>query len=169
MKYKSNMVNSKFKLAIVSLWNGNIHGIIPENEIPNEEQLSKYFINDSSINRDEFFDKDNYRYIGRYIKMMNNQITYKIDLNEFGNYYSYIFNNLIEKKIIGLQIIEPIRIGPYELAMIKTHWIRLIQRRWREIMKKRLQSKKNLFNLRYREIYGKYPDSCNIPFKLNIN
>ena len=41
------MVNSKFKLAIVNLWNGKIHGIVPDNEIPNEEQLSKYFINDS--------------------------------------------------------------------------------------------------------------------------
>lgn len=162
------MVNSKFKLAIVNLWNGKIHGIVPDNEIPNEEQLSKYFINDSSINIEEFFDKGNYRYIGRYIKMMNDEISYKIDINEFGNYYSHIFNNLIEKKIIGLQIIEPITIGLYELAMIKTHWIRLIQRRWREIMKKRLQSKKNLFNLRHREIYGKYPESCNIPFKLGI-
>lgn len=162
------MVNSKFKLAIVNLWNGKIHGIVPDNEIPNEEQLSKYFINDSSINRDEFFDKQNYRYIGRYIKMMNDEISYKININEFGNYYSYIFNNLIEKKIIGLQIIEPITIGLYELAMIKTHWIRLIQRRWREIMKKRLQSKKNVFNLRHREIYGKYPESCNIPFKLGL-
>ena len=162
------MVNSKFKLAIVNLWNGKIHGIVPDNEIPNEEQLSKYLINDSSINRDEFFDKQNYRYIGRYIKMMNDEISYKININEFGNYYSYIFNNLIEKKIIGLQIIEPITIGLYELAMIKTHWIRLIQRRWREIMKKRLQSKKNIFNLRHREIYGKYPESCNIPFKLGL-
>ena len=99
---------------------------------------------------------------------MNDEISYKININEFGNYYSYIFNNLIEKKIIGIQIIEPITIGLYELAMIKTHWIRLIQRRWREIMKKRLQSKKNIFNLRHREIYGKYPESCNIPFKLGL-
>jgi len=68
------MVNSKFKLAIVNLWNGKIHGQIPDNEIPNEEQLSKYFINDSSINIEEFFDKGNYRYIGRYINMMNSQI-----------------------------------------------------------------------------------------------
>ena len=163
------MVNSKFKLAIVNLWNGKIHGQIPDNEIPNEEQLSKYFINDSSINIEEFFDKGNYRYIGRYIKMMNTQINNMIDLNLFGEYYGPIFNNLLDKKIIGLQIIQPIRVGYYELAMIKTHWIKLIQRRWREIRKKRLNAKKNIFNLRHREIYGKYPDSCNIPFKLNIN
>ena len=162
------MVNSKFKLAIINLWNEHIHGFIPDNELPNEEQLSKYFINDSSISIEEFFDKENYRYIGRYIKMMKDQITYKIDLNEFGDYYNSIFNNLIEKKIIGLQIIEPITIDSYELAMIKTHWIRLIQRRWREIRKKRLQAKKNLFNLRHREIYGKYPDNCNIPFNLGL-
>lgn len=162
------MVNTKFKLAIVNLWNEHLHGFIPENEIPNEEQLSKYFINDSSIKRDEFFDNNNYRDIKNYIKIMNDQITNKIDLNEFDGYYSSIFNNLVKKKIIGLQIIKSIKVGCYELAMIKTHWIRLIQRRWREIRKKRLQSKKNLFNLRYREIYGKYPDCCNIPFKLGI-
>ena len=162
------MVNSKYKLAIVNLWNGNIHGIVPDNEIPNEEQLSKYFINDSSINSDEFFDKENHRYIGRYIKMMNDQISNKIELNEFGDYYGVIFNNLINNKIIGLQIIEPIKIGLYELATIKTHWIRLIQKRWREIRKKRILAKKNLFNLRHREIYGKYPDCCNIPFNLGL-
>ena len=30
------MVNSKFKLAIVNLWNGKIHGIVPDDEIPND-------------------------------------------------------------------------------------------------------------------------------------
>ena len=162
------MIDSKFKLAIVNLWNGHIHGIIPENEVPDEEYLSKYFINDSTIDRDEFFDKNNNRYISRYVKIMNNEISHKIDSNEFGNYYSSIFNNLVNKKILAVQIIEPITIGLYELAMIKTHWIRLIQRRWRTIRKKRLQAKKNLFNLRHREIYGSYPNSCTIPFNLGI-
>ena len=162
------MVHSKFKLAIVNLWNSNIYGIIPENEIPNEEQLSKYFINDSSIDRDEFFDKQNNRYIRRYVRMMNEQISYKIDSNVFGEYYSSIFINLINKKIIGIQIIQPNTLGLYELAIIKTHWIRLIQRRWKSIRKKRLDAKKNIYNLRHREIYGKYPDCCNIPFNLGL-
>ena len=70
--------------------------------------------------------------------------------------------------LFGLQIIQHIEINDYYLAVIKTHWIRLIQKRWKNVFKQRRNAKKNLFNLRHREIYGKFPDSCNIPFKLGI-
>jgi|UniRef100_A0A6C0CLB0 hypothetical protein len=162
------MVNSKFKLALVILWNENIHGHSPENQYPDKEILSKYFVNDSSISINEFYDKDNYRYIGRYLKSMVDSISEKINNNMLDDYYSSIFINLLNKNIIGLQIIQPIEIDDYSMCIIKTHWIRLIQRRWREIKKKRIKAKKNIFNLRHREIYGKFPQSCNIPFKLGI-
>ena len=54
-------------------------------------------------------------------------------------------------KQFQIQLIEPITvsIGPnetdkYSTAIIKTHLIRLIQRRWRETMKKIIHAKKNV-------------------------
>ena len=74
-----------------------------------------------------------------------------------------------------LKIIKPIdiKVGPniwdyYSTGIDKTFWIRLIQRRWRNIQKKRLQSKTNINNLKYKEINGIWPEECYIPFRLGI-
>ena len=74
-----------------------------------------------------------------------------------------------------LHIIEPIDVSTgdrdvdvYSAAIIKTHWLRVIQRRWREIYKKRIEGKMNVKNLKYREIHGKWPSECTIKFTLGI-
>jgi hypothetical protein len=162
------MVNSKFKLAIVILWNKNIHGEIHDNEFPSEEQLSKYFINDTSISIDEFYDKRDYKEIKNYLKLIKNEISDKVNENIFDEYYNNIFINLLNKKVIGIQIVEQIEVNDYAMCIIKTHWVRLIQRRWRKIRNKRINSKKKISNLRHREMYGKFPNSCNVPFRLGI-
>ena len=165
----SNMSNnSKFKLAIVVLWNENIHGIIPENELPNEKQLSKYFMNDSSIDIKDFYDKQEYTDLNTYINSIKTRLTYNINKNVFGDYYSSIFTKMLDKNIIGLQIVENVEINEYKMCIIKTHFIKLIQRRWREIRKKRIQLKQNVYSLTYRQLYGTFPNTCNIPFKLGI-
>jgi len=49
-------------------------------------------------------------------------------------------------------------------VILKTHWIRLIQRHWKKIFKKRKQIIKKrgfLINLLSREIYGRYPNELN--------
>jgi hypothetical protein len=49
------------------------------------------------------------------------------------------------------------------IAIKKTFWIKLIQRTWKNIMKKRkdvLNKRKSLFSLRYRETHGNWPTSC---------
>ena len=76
---------------------------------------------------------------------------------------------------LTVQIIKPstISIGKnewdkYSVGVNKTHWLRVIQRRWREIYRKRIQSKKNINNLKYREIHGSWPSECNIKFTLGI-
>ena len=46
------------------------------------------------------------------------------------------------------------------IAYIKTHFIRIIQRKWKYIFKKRKNILKNHANpksLKYRETYGKWP------------
>ena len=51
------------------------------------------------------------------------------------------------------------------ICILKTFWLRLIQRTWRKIYKQRqymFQIRHTLKSLRYREIHGNWPASCNI-------
>lgn len=43
-------------------------------------------------------------------------------------------------------------------SIIKTHYIKLIQRKWKKLYKQMIMNKGNLINLRYREIHGKWPN-----------
>jgi len=50
------------------------------------------------------------------------------------------------------------------ICILKTFWLRLIQRTWRKIFKQRrhmFQIRHTLKSLRYREMYGKWPIACN--------
>ena len=74
-----------------------------------------------------------------------------------------------------IEIIEPINISigenewdVYNTAIVKTHWIRLIQRRWRMFQEKREHDIKDLMNLKHREITGKFPTHCTTKFQLGI-
>jgi len=147
---------SKYQLSIVNKFNENIHGELPDNL----KIINTHFINETSVILNEFMNE--IKDIRKYENDIKNGIIEKYYSNE------YNFNVLNSRYLFGLQIIQHIEINDYYLAVIKTHWIRLIQKRWKNVFKQRRNAKKNLFNLRHREIYGKFPDSCNIPFKLGI-
>ena len=125
-------------------------------------------MNDSSIDIKDFYDKQEYTDLNTYINSIKTRLTYNINKNVFGDYYSSIFTKMLDKNIIGLQIVENVEINEYKMCIIKTHFIKLIQRRWREIRKKRIQLKQNVYSLTYRQLYGTFPNTCNIPFKLGI-
>jgi hypothetical protein len=49
-------------------------------------------------------------------------------------------------------------------VVLKTHWLRLVQRHWKKTYNKRRQvikGRRNLANLRHREIYGRWPNGLN--------
>ena len=53
--------------------------------------------------------------------------------------------------------------GQYTV-LIKTFWLRLVQRRWRQIYRERqdiLRKRRSILALRYREVRGKYPQGMN--------
>ena len=59
--------------------------------------------------------------------------------------------------------------GTYS-AIIKTFWIKIIQRRWKQIYKERqekINRRKSIASLKYREIRGKYPIGLNILPSIN--
>lgn len=81
----------------------------------------------------------------------------------------YFDTELIEElKIINprckIEIAECIYLPSYHcIAILKTYWLRLIQRVWKKIYNDRkniIKLRSSIYSLRYREINGKWPDYC---------
>ena len=151
---------SRYQLSVVNKFNENLYGELPDNM----KIINNHFINETSVTMNEFINE--IKDIRKYENNIKNGIIEKYYSNE--DILNSLLNVVNSRYLFGLQIIQHIEINDYYLAVIKTHWIRLIQKRWKNVFKQRRNAKKNLFNLRHREIYGKFPDSCNIPFKLGI-
>ena len=71
--------------------------------------------------------------------------------------------NITSIEIMKLEIVD----GNYYTVILKTHWIRLIQRVWKKVYAERLkiiQLRKSLFCQQYFEYNGKYPiNACYLP------
>ncbi len=74
------------------------------------------------------------------------------------NSYKSISNTL------NLEIAECIYLpSQHCVSIIKTFWLKLIQRKWKNICKERklcIVRRANPNALKYREIYGKWPNNC---------
>jgi hypothetical protein len=172
-------INPKFKLALVELYTPYRHGFHDEK---NKHHVYGHHIINYSIDVDEFYNELNN--INTDLKYTNNmtiksldRIKYEMNINTVDHptirNYEHIINN---PKQYEIQIIEPIMVSvgdtefdTYSAAIIKTHWLRLIQRRWREIRKKRIANMSKLQNLQQREITGNFPNDCCINFSLGIH
>jgi len=167
---------SNYKLAILEPYLPLKHGILNNKH----QHLYQHYLVLDTIKLGEFYNKcdDLHNDAQNLNKMYNdnlNKIAYEMNnrnLHPTIRNYRNIIKNVNQ---FSIQIIEQVTVstGPnewdnYSTAINKTHWIRLIQRRWREIQRKRLQSKKRLDNLKYREIHGQWPAECNIKFTLGL-
>jgi hypothetical protein len=86
-------------------------------------------------------------------------------INNFINECNFLNQNTPRLKF-RLEITECIYLEPlgYCVGIIKTFWIKIIQRTWKKIMKKRVEImkiRKSLSAIRYRELNGKWPSNCN--------
>jgi hypothetical protein len=158
------MSETRFQIACLELYNPKRHGRASKSLV--EE---KYLIL-HSYDIDEFYNKIND--IKGDIEFANtNYHMMSLSHPTIRNYTNIIKN----PKHLELRVIEPIKIyfgdgkeDYYSTGIDKTIWIKLIQRRWRNIQKKRIQSKIKIDSLKYRELHGKWPQECNIPFKLGL-
>jgi hypothetical protein len=167
---------SNFKLAFVELYLPMKHGILTKK---NSSMYGNYLIVDS-LHVEEFYknvsglnvDTAELREMfAEYLEKLKDEMNHSRIHPIIQNYEKI----MTHPKQFQLQLIEPVTIstGPnewdrYSTAIIKTHWLCLIQRRWREIMKKRVEVKKSLKNLQYKEVHGVWPSECNIKFKLGL-
>lgn len=83
------------------------------------------------------------------------------------SYHHHLFPNyrsiVLREDYIKPEIVECMDKDGYCVAIIKTCWIKIIQRTWKNIMKKReeaLKCRRNLLSILYKEINGKWPIHC---------
>jgi hypothetical protein len=170
---------SKFKLAVTELYNPYRHGFYTN--IKQHHIYGHHIIHWSIDNIDDFYNDLNeiqfdLQYSNDCTVNFFERIKYQTHVNTITHPIIRNFENIVsDSKQFEIQIIEPIYVSvgnsefdKYSAAIVKTHWIRLIQRKWREIRQKRLNNRKNIFNIKYKEIHGKLPNECNIQFKLGI-
>tara|TARA_Y100000816_G_scaffold86198_1_gene59343 strand:- start:4890 stop:5561 length:672 start_codon:yes stop_codon:yes gene_type:complete len=148
--------------------NEELSSFSDEESLYEDEWLSVY--DDEYDNIDsEKIDKSYYLGLPGYSRKMNYFILlntvlprtfYKYELNDILMYlsdYSCSFVNNPKMHIMQLHINDQ---GVYTVVL-KTHWLRIIQRKWKNIMKRRkeiLKEMRSLKNLKYREIDGSLPN-----------
>jgi hypothetical protein len=141
--------NTKFNLSLCEIYNEKIYG------------------GDTSLN-DQFivlyrFKQLNTPIISKFVTNSISYMHYLLRNNVYSNHSSIRnYNNIIFK--IKPEITECSYTTTGEmLCVIKTIWIKLIQRTWKKIYKLRqdvLQKRITVSSLRYRELYNKWPSYC---------
>lgn len=68
---------------------------------------------------------------------------------------------------IHIMKLHNLNIGNFEIhsVVLKTYWIRIIQRHWKSVIRKRqdiYNKRHHLYNLRYREVHGKHKPGLNV-------
>jgi len=178
--------NSKNKIVLCEIFHPVIHGF-PEKE--NKEVLGNWVVIEKfnniysleELEQTDFYDDEDYEYND------DNPCQDILDLHK-AKYVSYIESNIFTRKkhpfirnylhivsnpeYIKFQIAEIVFINNnnddllyYSVAIQKTFWLRIVQRKWKNIFhqrKKVLSLRCNIKSLQYREIHGSWPSYCKI-------
>jgi len=146
--------STKYVIALCELFNEKIHG----------DTLSDvkyhYLVNTR-------FKRLDMNYINEYAAFLNNSYIYESNLHHysiFRNYRNMILNgNYIKPEIIEILYLKDDFGFDYCVGIKKTFWIKIIQRTWKNICKKKQEiniKRANILSLRYRELNIWWPDDC---------
>ena len=73
-------------------------------------------------------------------------------------YISNIIDILSKPNYVKIELVERVYLETGEaVAIIKTHWIRLIQRRWKKYLRDRNANLRSISHIRERELRGNVP------------
>jgi hypothetical protein len=165
-KLKLMKINGQ-KINLVEIWEHDWDALVKEDDD----------IIDEIYNREQLFldsEKQNGQYyigLAKHMKSRNIILLNTISTKTFYKYsyiyvlkylYYYSLTRLYQPnvEIMKLYILND---GTYSVVL-KTHWIRLIQRHWRKALQIRKQIMKKQMNVRslyHREIYGRFPNGLN--------
>jgi hypothetical protein len=155
--YESDEPNiNRFTIGLCEIYNEEIHG--------KTECCVKY--NYLTYVRFKYFNYDCIKSFASFINNMYQLYFYNnLQNNIFKNYYKNISSkgNCINPEIIECKYLLSDTGYEYSVCIIKTIWIKLIQRTWKKIYKKRKEILMNRIlptSLFYREKTGKWPENC---------
>ena len=154
--YQDGINYSRYELGFCDLYHPLLHGSV----ISDEEEIYKHYlyIMPTTISNSEQIIIQRLWMLQRIAN--SNGGLHTISHPIIRNYQRYAFHNYhIEPQIVEV-IDGP---GDFTTAIIKTHYIRLIQRKWKKIYAERqrvLSLRKSPKSLHHRRVYGKWPSSC---------
>jgi len=161
------MDNRKLKFVICELFNPSVHGY---DETSSNDVLTHYI---SHYNYDYILfdiysnDESTISNINKLIKLMKNEIKrYRLLFNHLSNHpIIRNYKNIIQNEnYIKIEIAECLYLSGGEcVAILKTFWLRIIQRTWKRIFKERtriINLRCNPKNILYRSKYGKWSEDC---------
>lgn len=124
---------------------------------PEEQSLTKYNIT--------LCQNYNENYHGNGYPELNNTnlILHRIKIFDI-DVINYIFDYIINEPNVKLEIAECVYLpSGHCIGIIKTFWLKLIQRSWKNVLKERkrvIKERMKISSLKYREIYGSWPCNC---------
>ena len=154
------VISSKYKLLIPEIFNEHIHGITSESDPNIHCQL---IIQESFIIKTNTCIGELFYILQKRCKFYNK--CYKVYYNSVKHDYIRNYNNIIKSSNYMKPEIGEMHYlrGDECVCILKTFWLKIIQRAWKKLYKKR----QNIFNLRcrpdsvlYRQLTGKFPDNC---------
>ena len=151
-------IQSRYSLGACDIFHPQIHGF---NENSDKNIIGKFLLYET-FNPEEFYDGEHLIMIDIYYNAYNTFYLRNIQSHPtIRNYHNIVSNPTFFK----IEIIESEVLPTLEtICVIKTFWIKLIQRKWKKIYKARidmLAKIKNPRNLMLREYSGKFPIGLN--------
>jgi hypothetical protein len=140
---------TKYNMTLCELYNRTLHG----NE--SSDVLYHYLVH----SRYKILDMKTMNYTADNINL---------EYNQLGNQSHDIFRNykqiITRENYVKPEITECIYLNTgHCIAILKTFWLRLIQRKWKNIIKARVKiinRRSHLKSLTHRELTGKWPNDC---------
>jgi hypothetical protein len=171
----SNTNTGRFNLVLCEILNKHLHG--------NDANIDGHYLiinkfdasTGSAIYSD--LEDDDYESDDESIESYDSSTSLELFTSDYNDYYHQVPSNVKHNIIRNYQniIARPDYIRPeiaecivlpsqHTVAIIKTMWIKIIQRKWKTVYaeRKRIINTRMLYSsLKTREITGKWPSSCN--------
>ena len=147
--------NTRYNIILCELYNPELHG-----ETNNALLKTSYLVYCR-------FKKLDMEYIEDYTEDFNAYYLHLTNNNKAATTHS-VFRNykniILKQPYIKAEIAECVYLENMEcVAILKTFWIKLIQRTWKNILQKRatiLKKRANINSLKHRELTGRWPKEC---------
>lgn len=147
------------ELVVCELYNPILHYYDYKDKIEEWSNISMHWLNIKT-----FSNRVSKNKINKFIKLVKkNYNKYNLLTHPFiKNYHNIISSN----NYLQLHLAKNILLETGEIiCIIKTYWIRIIQRTWKRIYKERqiiIQKRKNPLSILYFQQNGKWPKDCSI-------